>query len=1761
MLESDIKKYSNLVSIPHFQLLNILCVGNHTVIYRMHDELHHRNVIVKALKTSHPSSRDIAQLKHEYEIIRYLHSHLKTDCIIKAYGLEKIGNSYAIILEDFNESSLHDVFESNTLELSTILHIIIEIAETLGIIHQLNVIHKDINPSNILFNNATNSIKIIDFGISTQLSSEFAQFNSISSLEGTITFLSPEQTGRMNRSIDYRTDYYSLGATLYFLLTGHPPFYSEDRMEIIHSHIAKIPIPPCEFNHAIPSIISDMTLKLLNKNPEDRYQSSYGLIHDLKEFIKQSASKEQIISFPLATKDFSAQFQLPEKLYGRDKEISYLLKTFQKVVSGKSCFLLVSGYSGVGKSSLIHEIHKPIASQHGYFISGKCNQYHNNTPYASLILAFNELIEYILGESQEQINKWRNILKKCLLQNGKIITDVIPQLKLIIGEQNEVPELNFTEAQNRFNFTFKNFIQAFAQPQHPLTIFLDDLQWVDPSSLKLLTMILSQDVSHHLFLIGAYRSNEVDDAHILMLSLKELEQSGFGCDKIELEPLKKNLIEKLLNDAFHANKTELEDLAELCYSKTDGNPFFLRQLLGSLHKDGLIIYNPDSGQWSWDIDSIKNKAVSENVIELMTAKINEIPRNTQELLKIAACMGNRFDLEKLAKVSQKSILEAAQELWSTLEIGLVIPDTQNYKFITNELDNPVSYHFLHDKVQQAIYASISENQRRQFHYKIGLTLLGNEAIPNLGNAVFHIVSHLNENLQGLTADEIRKLTELNYHAGKKAKASTAFKNALIYFESAKNLLPPGSWEDQYLLTFSIFKEYAELLHIVGRIEEAEKIMIELKQKAQTELERAEIGIMQMSLYSIIGKMEQALDISLEVAKMLGLKLSKHPSLISVFSEFLATKWNLGFREIAGLVKMPEIEDQKIKKSLQVLQTMVPSVYLMGNTNLLALISFKQVNIALCYGNSIGVAYSYATYGLILCAKFQNFKQGFKFGQLALNLVEKLNDMQTKCKVYFLYGVAIHGWIKPWNTLIPYFKEAIEAGLISGDLLNRAWSCCEMILWDTEHSIDWLLDEGDKYLALIKQTKYQDPWDATKFCLISRKNLAMPTKNPLLLSDHEFDEGASLARMENEQSATGMAIYHFFKTILLYYYDDYINSLMHLEKLDLIMNALASLYYEAEISFYACLIHSGLYPGKTAQGRNESLTRMRAELKKMKCWAKSAPENYLHFQLLMEAEIAKIAGHHQKAEIYYQQGIEAAKKHKHLRFEALANELTFRFYWNINREKLALSYFEETIYLYKMWGAGEKIRLLEEKYPQLCNQSHVVRELKSLSSFDKTEEIDISSYLISLQKISGEIHEEELLKKIMQFVTDFLNCDRCLLLFEEKAQIYAAACSTKEEIKIGNTPLAEHYSLPIIQKVIEDKTIRIIEDVSTDMNLINEPHLKKEKISSILCYPLINLGVLEAVLYMELSNSLQTLQKNRINSFEFLCPQIAIAIQNMRNYAELEKKVNKRKEELIATHNLLIQKEKIALLGTMTVGIAQEIEKDLHTIVIDSENVNQNVEELSLDLHRDQDLVKQCSELAESTESLKHFSEIIVSHGKKAHQIVERMIELEEVVAEENQQIPLSPILMECIETTREQNRKKFPHSRVAVNISLDSELNSLSIKPNEIRKVMNHILDNAFYWMRKKQELQVDFKPELSISTKELSNSYEIRIKDNGLGISVENQNKVFTPFFTTRPAGEGVGFGLSLCYHIIVDEHKGSIKFQSEEGSFTEFVINLPKR
>ncbi|MBW4513558.1 MAG: diguanylate cyclase [Scytonematopsis contorta HA4267-MV1] len=1497
-----------MIAIPGYEILEKIHHGKVTVVYRGKSKHKQQSVAIKLLKSQYPTLEEITRLRHEYKVIK----DLNIGGVVKTYSLEKYQNAFALILEDFGGQSLSKILISRKLTISECLQIAIALASILIDLYQVEIIHKDIKPSNIIINVETGQVKLADFGLSSRLLLEKQTIRNPNFLEGTLAYMAPEQTGRMNRSIDYRTDFYSLGVTLYEMLTGRLPFTSHEPLELVHCHIAKQPVLPYQLLQ-IPKVVSDIVMKLLAKNAEERYQSAAGLKFDLENCLLQLQNTGEIKDFIPGQRDCGSQLLIPQKLYGREQEVATLMNAFLRVSQGTAEIMLVSGYSGIGKTSIVNEVHKSIAAAKAYFITGKFDQFKRDIPYAALIQAFQELIRQLLTENEQQIAVWKNKILEALDANGQVVIDVIPSVELIIGSQPDVPKLGATESENRFNRVFQQFVNVFCQPEHPLVIFLDDLQWADSASLKLIRLLITDNSSQYLFIIGAYRDNEVNPTHPLIQTLEKLRQTDIVVYNINVEPLLLTHVQRLIADTFNKGNvaSQVKLLAELVYNLTQGNPFFLTQLLKSLYTEHLLVYQVETDNWEWDIQKIQAVGITDyNIVELIGRNIRKLPPDTQKVLQLAACIGNEFNLDILATVNETSDIVTAAHLWSALQAGLILPLSSNYKIplvfeevesgVFKMSDVKIKYKFLHDRVQQAAYSLIPESTRKNTHLKIGQLLLKSSTPEQQKDNIFTLVNQLNFGADLLTT-QIRKdeLAQLNLIAGKKAKAATAYESAANYLNVGLQILHPDSWQNQYTLTFNLYIEISEVEYLKANLTRALMLCELALEKVQDTLDKVKLYQIKIKIYLAQNQINTVLDIGQNVLSMLDITLVKSPP------------QNLNVEQLASLP--PMMNPYKLA-AMEILILIHPAAAF-GESTIVLSILYTMVEISRQHGNSPPSIYAYAIYGVLTTWFVPNINFAYRLGQLALKILHQLNAKDFKSKALVAININITYKKQHIKETIDSLHEAIESGLEVGDIefaCHAANFYCSHLFFAGEH-LESVAHNQAIYIKFISKLEQQHPLYLTKICAQAVANLLNNSVAQTKLVGDILNEEEALPYFLSTKSLISLFDFYFYKSFLCYTFEQYKNSLVYAKTaLNYAGFIQSEVIFTLHNWFYSLALLAE-YSQNLLQSKDNQINELKEYLKqveenqeKMKYWTENAPMNYQHKYELVEAEKARVLGQILAAMKYYDSAIAGAQKNKYIQEEALAYELAAKFYLNLGRQEIAQTYMTKAHYNYICWGAIAKVKDLESKYPHIIIYSQ--KDLKlaqnnnsnSSNTSSNSQALDSATIIKASQTIASEIILEKLLKKLMTIVIENAGAQTAFLILKQQEQLFIEAKATVDtsEVVLCQSMLAEaKQQLPdsLINYVVRTREDVILTDAAHEGIFTTDAYIIQNQPKSVLCTPIIYQGELFGLLYLENNLAVGVFTSERLEIIRILSSQAAISIKNAQLYENLKQEINERQQ--------------------------------------------------------------------------------------------------------------------------------------------------------------------------------------------------------------------------------------------------------------------------
>lgn len=1462
-----------------------------------------------------PSRSSVARLEHAF-VLRH---ELDPAWAARPVDLVKAGSRLGLVIEDPGGQFLDELMAAPRA-IPDLLHLGIGMATALSGLHARGLVHKDVKPANFIVQPATGGAWLRNFGLTSRLSRHRQSPEPPEVIAGTLAYMAPEQTGRMNRSIDSRSDLYSLGVVFYEMFVGELPFTAGDPMEWVHCHIAKQPVAPRLRRNAIPEPLSAIILKLLSKSPEERYQTATGVAADLRHCLTALERQGWIEPFALGAGDVADRLLVPEKLYGREKETGLLLATFDRVIHlGTTELVLVSGYSGVGKSSLVNELHKVLVPPRGLFASGKFDQYKRDIPYATLAQAFRTLVRQLLGKSDAEVAHWRAALAEALGPNGRLIVNLIPEIELIIGQPPPVPDLPLQEARNRFQRVLRRFIGAFARAEHPLALFLDDLQWLDAATLELIESLITDPEVGHLLLVGAYRDNEVGPGHPLRRTLQEIREAGARVQPIVLAPLGNDDLAAFVADTLHCSREHSRPLAQLVHEKTGGNPFFATQFIAALAEENLIAFDPAAAMWTWDLPRILAKGYTDNVVELMVAKLNRLPEAAQNSLKHLACVGNSAGTAILQLVYGDTEQALGSALWEPIRLGLVSRSGEIYSFT-------------HDRIQEAAYALVPVAERAEAHLKIGKALASQIALANLEENIFEIVNHLNRGSALLRSSPERvALAELNLMAGKRAKATSAFAAAVSYFATGRELLPERADEQHHTLRFALSLQQAECEYMTGELAAAEERLAVLFEQAGSIAERAAATCLSVDLHTNLDQADRAVAVGLEYLRRVGIQWSPHPTDRDVEQEYERLWQRLGNRSIEELIDLPPLTAPEDSATLDVLTSVhAPANFIDGN--LLAQTIGRMVSLSLEHGNGDASPFAYVYVGMIMGSRFGNYRDGFRFGKLGVDLLERSGRERFKARVLCNFGNSVNPWARHIRTSCEVLRAACESAQEAGDFTFLAYSFTNLIsaMLGAGDNLSDVQRKAESGLALVQQARFSTAVDMFLGQLGLIRALRGQTAHVSTFNGPGFEESTFEPHLAADPGLAMPACWYWIRKLQAYVFaGDYQAARAAASKAQALLWTSPSFFVTAEYHFYAALAWASEYDQAPAGERSKHLAALSSHRERLEKWAEGCPENFANRAALLAAELARIEDRPLEAMPLYEHAIQSARENGFVQNEGLANELAARFYARRGFETIADAYLRNARYCYLRWGADGKVRQLDQLHPRWREQPRSPAATSTIRT--NLEHLDLAAIVKTSQTVSGEIVLGKLIERLMKIAVEHMGAERGLLiLFPDAApQIEAEATTVRTSVAVNIRRRAVSPSeLPqsILNYVIRTQQSVVLDDASTRNIYSEDEYIQRARPRSVLCLPIVKQTQLVGAFYLENKLTPCAFPSDRVAILELLSSQAAISIENARLYAALEQENLDRQrveEELRRSEAYLAEGQKLSATGSFGWSVAAD----------------------------------------------------------------------------------------------------------------------------------------------------------------------------------------------------------------------------------------------
>ncbi len=1434
------------------------------------------SVLVVMPRSERPRPQAVRMLEHEHA----LRDELDPVWAVRSLALTTHGGRAALVLEDPGGEPLAKRAGA-PIATAEVLRFGAGLSAALRHLHGRGFIHKDIKPANVMMDWGTGRVWLRGFGIASRLPRERRAPEPPEVIAGTLAYMAPEQTGWMNRSIDARSDLYALGVVLYEFSTGGLPFTASDAMGWVHGHIAQRPVPPAERLNAIPDVVSAIVMKLLAKTAEDRYQTAAGVEHDLRRCLAQWEGAGRIEAFPLAEHDTPDRLVIPEKLYGRSREIETLLGAFERLVtSGTPELVLVTGYSGIGKSSVVNELHKVLVPPRGLFAAGKFDQYKRDIPYATLAQAFQSLVRGLLAKSDAELSGWRDALVEALGPNGPLMIDLVPELKLIIGDQPPVPELAPQDARRRFQLVFRRLIGVFARPEHPLALFLDDLQWLDGATLDLLEDLLTGSDLQHLMLIGAYRANEVTSAHPLRQKLEAIEAAGGKVVELTLAPLAPEHLRQLISDALRCDTERAAPLAHLVHEKTGGNPFFANRFIASLAEEGMLTFDHDAARWSWGLGRIQAKGYTDNLVDLMVGKLTRLTAETQQAVQQLACLGN------VAPVATLSLICGTTET----AIHSLLEEAVRADLLERRKD---SYRFIHDRIQEAAYLLVPDSVRAEAHLRIGRLLVANTPVEQRGEAIYEIVNQLNRGAPLITSDQEREqLAELNLIAGKRAKAATAYGSALNYLVMGEALLPGDCWERRYPLVFAMEVTRAECEYLTGDLAAAEERLAALSLRAANLVDKAAVACLRADLYTTLNRADRAVEICVEYLREAGVACAPRPTDGEVSAEYERLLGQLAGRSIEALFDLPLMSDPGWRATMEVLTELSAPAY-QFDVNLWGLVLLRMANLSAAHGNCDGSCYAYACMNTVVGGRFGNYRAGFRFGQLSLDLVEKKSLDRFKARVYFVCGCVAIPWGRHVRAGALLLRRGLQTALEAGDQTHAAYAHHTLVS-NRLASADPLAEvqrEAESALEFAQKTRFGLMVDVVARQLGFIRTLRGLTPEFGSFGDDEFDEGRFEQDLEARPSFFA-CLYWIRKLQARFHAGDHAQAVAAAAKARPLLQATSAVFEEADYHFYAALARAAASDSATPDERREHCRALAEHHQRLTLWAEDCSENFANQAALVGAEIARLEGRELEAERLYEHAIRSAREQGFVQNEGLAYELAARFQAARGFEAFADLYLRSARHCYQRWGADGKVRQLNELYPRLREEEPAPDSRATIG--EPVEQLELATVLKVSQAVSGEIELEKLVATVLRTAIEHAGAERGLLLQPRGSELLirgeGETRGSSLTVRLCERPVsATECPESVVRYAARTQERVILDDASAQSAFSADGYIREQRPRSVMCLPLIKQGALVALLYLENRLASTVFTPARIAVLKVLASQAAISLENSSLYRKLQER--------------------------------------------------------------------------------------------------------------------------------------------------------------------------------------------------------------------------------------------------------------------------------
>lgn len=1791
--------------IPGYHITEQLSKGQMTLLcrgYRHHDRV---PVLLQVLRPEYCLPQYVERFKEQVDY----NQKLGVEGLVNIIDCVLHGQSPTLVMEDIGGDLWHCSLAQSSWSIESILEVAIALADLLTQLHAKQCVHQQVQPQNILVHPETHEVQLLPAQPLDLLKGQTMEPNVYNSF----AYIAPEQTGRMNNiSVDARSDFYNLGVTLYEACVNALPFQSQDLSELIHSHIARSAPLPHEKNPDIPQGVSRIILKLLAKNPDERYQSGYGLKSDLTAALEALRNQQDLDDFCPGQTDLASELLIPQHLYDRQNELDILLQSYDRVCQGSTQTIMISGESGVGKSLLVREFQQRVQHYPGYFIQGNCDAVRREVPYLAIQQAFQGLFCQLLMEDEATIRQWRQEILQALGENAALLCEALPELSQIIGHPPKGPMTEMAEAKNRLNLAFQAFVRVLAQPTHPLVLFLDDLQWLDTASIKLLEHLLSEETAISLLLISACRLGEARSSQNVDLRLmRNLIIKGEGHRELTLSPFTVAQMQRLVADVLHTDESKIAQLAELIFNRTQGNPFFAHQLLEFLYQEKLLVFDFDQGHWQWDLDQIRHFGVTENVVELMEQKILKLSSQARDFLQLGACIGIDFDVDTIAALSPVPAADIPPTLATAMQEGLIIPltspDNTAYP-VASDIPGTAHFQFLHDRVRQAVYEMIPLAVRQELHWQIGQRLLQQMVQSRRDDTLFEVVNQLNLGRR-LIDDPVarQELAHLNLKASQRAKQAAAYRSALQYVLAGAAMLSGDSWETDYKLTRDLWLEQAECHYLCGNFPEAEQAFAELDHQLKTVEELADMCTMRMVCCINQNQYQMASELGRQGLAKLGLVVPESLETEAVLREINQLRQRLLEYSPAYFLALPTCEDHRVQQILRLLQYLAAAT-IGQDQNFYRWAIAQMVNYSIEFGNTDRSAYAYVAYGTILSAGFGEYDRGHQLGQVALELSQIFQAMQGLA--HFSYGGLLAHWRIPFHECRQHLTTAFHHCQRMGELLYALYT--QALKSDLAILGGYDLEDTQAEIETFQQFAIQRQHPTmqldARLKLQFVRSLRGLTQDASSFSSAECDEAELYRQLHTQRTPKPtQSRYYIYKAQSLYLFGYYGAALEMTKASATVVDAHFGPAIVVDHYFFYGLTVAALYNQVSEAERTNYQAILADCLQHLQRWSYHCPSNFAPRWHLLAAEQQRILGNDPTC--HYDEAIGLAQTQGMLQICAIANELAGEYYWQQQHQRIARAYLNDACVAYQQWGATAKATALQQQYRSLliwrgnftgpaylpiAPEAAIAHSLQTL---------DWMTILKASQALSSEIVYDSLLEKLLTILMENAGAERGVLLSrrDEICVIEAEGNVNQDEIIFTlpqDAPTPEDLPINLITYVERTRETILLDEAIHDLRFASDPYIHAHKLKSVLCFPIIYQGKQTGILYLENRLIVGAFTSAQLEVVRLLTSQVSISVENAQLYSDLQQhlheaeaqnqKLLRSQQQLQAktqqlettladlkqTQAQLVQTEKMSGLGQLVAGVAHEVKNPLSFIQGNLEYANQYVEQLFDLLEQYQktypdpptelQTVLETVDLEFVARDLPKLLGSMELGTSRIQNIVSSLRTFSRIDGETKEWVNLHDGIAGTLLILR--SRFGATPERPAIEIVQEfGNIPAVQCFAGQINQVIMNLVANACDAIDEAVQGQ-SFETNaahprlITIRTEALGDDrIAIHVIDQGQGMSAAVQEKVFDTFFTTKSSEKGTGLGLSISYQIITEKHGGELLCQSEVGTGTTFTIILP--